>query len=711
MCIRDSHTLAVLEFDKVREALAAFAQTDLGRAAACALAPLGSAASAAAALKETEEMGALLQGGARLVLGALRDGCADLERAREFHRPLEPDELAGIAALVRAAERVTALGGERAAGPHLRRRVAAATLPADLPARIEDTVDARGFVRDAASPKLAALRERARVLRETLREKVAAMLRRPAVARLLQEEQPSMRNDRYVLAVRSECRGRLPGVIHGYSQSGATAYIEPQEIVPEGNELGAAAESVRREETRILLELTRAIMGRAPEIRAARDLVAWADLTHAKGELARVYEFCVPAIAPDHVLAVSRARHPLLVFFHAAGDLRAPDLPAIRAKVMPFDLTLGKDVRLLVVTGPNTGGKTVMLKAVGLLAVMAACGLPIPAAPPARVPYYGRVFVDAGDEQSLQQSLSTFSAHMRHIVRVVNEAARGDLAILDELGAGTDPLEGGALGTVVLEHLRSRGVHTVASTHLGLLKQYAYMHSETANAAMEFDPAALAPTYRVLLGAPGRSCALLVAERLGLRPELIAAAKEAIRNPEPLEIVMRRMEEARRAVEAERRNAQKVRRRLAVMKGALAEKLRDAEDAKAQAGREADDEIERRVRAFRDEALAIIPNLKSAPPRFLPHVAALEKAVENMLARTPLGERRDAIARGLKVNSEVYVPVLGAKCRVVRVSKSKRRITVRAGALEAEIGFDDISWVTPEGEKLAGTEAGDAAVW
>ncbi|HAK94819.1 MAG TPA: hypothetical protein DCM87_07380 [Planctomycetes bacterium] len=700
----DAHTLAVLEFDKVRDVLAAFAQTDLGRAAARALAPLGSAACAAAALRETEEMAALLHGGARLALGSLRDGCADIERARGFHRPLEPDELAGIAALVRAAERVKELCGERAAAacPHLHRRTAAAPLPADLPGRIEDAVDARGHVRDSASPRLAQLRERARVLRETLRDKVAAMLRRPSVARVLQEEQPSMRNDRYVLAVRSECRGQLPGVIHGYSQSGATVYVEPQEIVVEGNELGDAAESVRREETRILLELTRVIVNRAPEIRAARDLVAWADLTYAKRELVRVYEFCVPAMAPDHVLAVSRARHPLLVFFHVAGDLRAPDLPAIRGKVMPFDLELGKEVLMLIVTGPNTGGKTVMLKAVGLLAVMAACGLPIPAAPPARIPYYARVFVDAGDEQSLQQSLSTFSAHMQHIVRVVNEAERGDLAILDELGAGTDPLEGGALGAVVLDHLRGRGVHTLASTHLGLLKQYAYTHREAANAAMEFDPAALAPTYRVLLGAPGQSCALLVAERLGLRPELIAAAREAIKNPEPQEVVMRRMEEARRAVEVERRGAQKVRRRLAVMKGALAEKLRDADDARTQAGREADDEVERRVRALRDEALAIIPKLKSVPPRFLPHVAALEKAVETMLARTPLGERRDAIARALKVNSEVYVPVLGEKCRVVRISKSKRRLTVRAGALEAEVGFDDISWMTPQGETLAG---------
>ncbi len=700
----DAHTLAVLEFDKVRDVLAAFAQTDLGRAAARALAPHASAPSAAAALKETEEMAALLQAGARLALGSLRDACADIDRARAFHRPLEADELAGIAAVVRAAERLKELCGERAAErcPHLHRRIGAAALPADLPGRVEDVVDARGRVRDAASPKLAGLRERARVLRERLREKIAAMLRRPSVARFLQEEQPSMRNDRYVLAVRNECRGQLPGVIHGYSQSGATVYVEPQEIVLEGNELGDAAESVRREETRILLELTRVIVTRAPEIRAAQDLVAWADLTYAKRELVRVYEFCVPAIAPDHVLAVSRARHPLLVFFHVAGDLRAPDLAAIRRRVMPFDLELGKDVRMLIVTGPNTGGKTVMLKAVGLLAVMAACGLPIPAAPPARIPYYGRIFVDAGDEQSLQQSLSTFSAHMQHIVRVINEAERGDLAILDELGAGTDPLEGGALGAVVLDHLRGRGVHTLASTHLGILKQFAYTHREVANAAMEFDPAALAPTYRVLLGAPGQSCALLVAERLGLAPELIATASDAIKNPEPQEVVMRRMEEARRAVEAERRGAHKVRRRLAAMKSALADKLKDADEARAQAGREADDEIERRVALCREEILAIVPKLKSAPARFLPQVAALERAVEAMLARTPLGERRDAIARALKVNSEVYVPVLGEKCRVLRINKSKRRLAVRAGALEAEVGFDDISWVTPQGEKLAG---------
>ncbi len=693
----DPHTLEVLEFDKIREVLATFAMTDLGRDAARRLAPFGTAEEASEALAETGEMVALLRGGARLPLGALRDSSADIARAREFHRPLEPEELSGIVTLVRTAANVKDLCGPRAANdfPHLAARAAATSVPLDLAGRIEDIVDPRGHVRDAASAKLAAVRERVRVLRESVRGKINAVLKRPKIARLLQEEQASMRNDRYVLAVRSECRGQVPGVIHGYSQTGSTVYIEPQEIVPDGNALGDAAESARREETRILVELTRVIFGRQGELAAAQALLAWADLTYAKRELVRLYEFSVPVIATDHVLTVSRARHPLLMFFMTDNELKTPDLAAIRNKVMPFDLELGKDFLLLIVTGPNTGGKTVMLKAVGLFAIMAACGLPVPAAGPVRVPFYRRAFVDVGDEQSLQQSLSTFSSHMKHVVRVINEAGPGDLAILDELGAGTDPSEGGALGAVVLDHLRERKVHTVVSTHLGILKQYAYTHREAANAAMEFDPAALAPTYRVLLGIPGQSCALLVAERLGLAPLLIAAAKEAISNPEPQEEVMRRMEQARRGVESERRSAQKVRRRLTDMKSELAERLKNAEDAKLQAGLEAEDEIERKVKAVRDEILRVVTKLRNVPPPYRDHVEELELLAQEMLAKTPLGERRDAVARTLKPNSEVYVPVLGEKCRVVRVNKGKRRLTVRAGAIEAEVSFDDISWVTP----------------
>ena len=693
----DEHTLSVLEFEKIRRLAASFAQSEPGRAAAAALLPAADARAAAERLAETREMADYLAAhGGRLALGQVRDGLADLEHAVTFGRPLEPAELASLAGLVRSAHALANDLARATAFPALVAKAADAAVPLDLADRIEDRIDPRGRLRDWASERLGGLRQQIQSLRDDLRARVHVLLRRAAVARIVQEEQATVRNDRFVLAVKTEYRGRLPGVVHGTSQSGGTVYVEPQELVRAGNELADALDAERREEQRILVEATRMCLAQRDQIACAQTFLAWADLTCAKCAMVTRYGFTVPQMAEDGVLVLHRARHPLMVWYHAGAAQEPPDLEAIRRAVVPFDLELGKDFRILIVTGPNTGGKTVTLKTVGLTAVMAASGLPVCAAQPARVPFYRRVFADVGDEQSLQQNLSTFSAHVKHIVQVVGEAGAQDLVILDELGAGTDPLEGSAIGAVVLQRLRDRGAHVVVSTHLGSLKQYAYTHPEAANAAMEFDPVALGPTYRVLVGIPGQSCALLVAERLGLDPALVHAARASMARPAAQDEVIRRMEAARLAVEAERRSAQRLTRRLERMRVRLARKLRDAERAVATADREAEAEIERKVREVRDALMKALPALRSVPAGLKAHVDALERIAADAMALTPLGARRDAYARTLRVNQDVYVPVLGDVCRVVRVNRSKRRLTVRTAQLEAEIGFDDISPVKPE---------------
>ncbi len=693
----DEHTLSVLEFGRVRHVVAAFALTRLGRAAALALSPAATPAAARRALVETGEFVRLLEEDDRLPLGSVRDSVSDMERASTYHRMLEPEELSGIACLIRSARALKERVLQQPDGevPALRQRVEAVDLREEFALQIEEAIDARGVVRDCATDRLGGLRDRVRDLREGIRAQVQSLARHQRFARYLQEEQITLRNDRFVLAVKREYRDRVRGVLHGYSQTGATLYVEPQETVLAGNELQAAIDGVRREENRILLELTRRVLHERRSIEAAQELLAWADVTFAKRELVRVWRFAVPQIAEDGVLSVQRARHPLLMWYHEGSNLKEPDLEKVQRDVIPFDLELGGDVRLLIVTGPNTGGKTVALKVIGLLSVMAACGIPVPAAAPTRIPYYRRIFVDVGDEQSLQQSLSTFSSHMKQVVLVVKEAKRGDLEILDELGAGTDPLEGAALGMVILDELRDRRAHVVVSTHLGNLKQYAYTHREAANAAMAFDPDGLRPTYRMLLGVPGQSCALLVAEHLGLPEFLVTAAREAITRPEPEQEIISRMEKARRAVEAERRRAQRLRRRCVGLKKELARKIQEADQAKRAADREAEEEIDAKVREVRDALMAILPTLKSVPRGLKPSVNELEALAERVLRMTPLGNRRDAYARSLTVNATVYVPRLNAVCRVVRINKSKRRLTVKNEGVAIEIGFEDISWAPP----------------
>ncbi len=697
----DEHTLTALEFDQVRAIAAAFTVTEPGRLAARTLMPAPSRGEAETRLAETRELCLFLENGEnRLSFGPIRDSKAELEKAARYNRPLEPDALSSLATLIRSAHALKELFEQldRKAFPALSNRAEAVEVPRFLAVKIEETIDARGRVRDWASEKLHKLRTRCGGLKDRIRGRINALTKKPTWRRCLQQDKITLRNGRYVLAVKKEHRHRVSGVIHGHSQTGETLYIEPQQVVLDGNDLAAAQESAVREEARILIDLTRRVMECQGDIDTSQDFLAWADLTFAKRQLVRLQRFTVPELSRDGVLSLHRARHPLLAWLHKGGDEKQPDLETMYRSVVPFDLELGSDFFMVIVTGPNTGGKTVVLKTIGLMGVMAAAGLPVPAFAPLRIPFYSNIYIDVGDEQSLQQSLSTFSSHMKQVTRVVTEAKEGDLVLLDELGAGTDPLEGAAMGMVLLDHLEKRKVQTVVSTHLGSLKQYAYTHESTENAAMEFDPDSLEPTYRVLLGIPGRSCALLVAEKLGFPRELLDAASQLIERPAAEEQVIQRMEKARRSVEEQRRQSQKLKRRLTRMKNKLARKLKDAEKAKKQAGREAEEEIDRKVKQIRDELGCVLSKLRNVPGRFKEPVEELEAFSGRILQATPLGERREEFARSLKVNNDVYVPILGGMCRVLRINKRKRKLTVQSNNLEADIGFDDVSWVQPEAE-------------
>lgn len=703
----EDHTIALLSFDKIREMVAVFTQTTPGRQAALLLAPADTADQARTRLAETAEMARFLELGNGMPPFRRIDNPRDaIQRALKYNRPLAPEELFDIAALLDSAQAIQAcfpLGtngadDEPSQWPALAAMAASVDLPMTLSTFIKETIDARGRIQDGASPKLAGLRQRIDSLRDTIRNRVNALLRKRNITKLLQHDQVSIRNERYVLAVRYEARGQVRGILHGQSQTGSTAYIEPENVVHQGNLLVDALAAARREENRILLALTRKVLDHADAVEAAQSLVAWADVTCAKTALIHRYRFTVPELSEDHALVLHKARHPLLMWFHMGEDPKQPDMERIYREVVPFDLEMGEDFRLLIITGPNTGGKTVVLKTVGLLSLMAATGLPVPSFPPVTIPFYRRIFIDAGDEQSLQQNLSTFSAHLKHIVDVLENAGDRDLVLLDELGAGTDPLEGAALSVSVLDHLRAAGAHTLVSTHLGSLKQYAYTHKEAENGAMEFDPATLRPTFRLLLGIPGRSCALMVAKRLGFPPGLLGQAEQRIQRPAAETEVIRRMEAARRSVEKEKERSRRTSRRIDKMQKKLAKKLGEADDAKKLAGREAEEEIDAKVKNVREKLLGTLSQLKNVPGQFKPHVDALSELAETMLVMTPLGERREAFALSLKRNSEVYVPMLGDVCRVVRINKKKRRITVMAGNMEAEIGFHDVSWIMPEAE-------------
>jgi DNA mismatch repair protein MutS2 len=464
----------------------------------------------------------------------------------------------------------------------------------------------------------------------------------------------------------------------------------------EGDRLLDLLDRERDETQRVLWELTRMVLAEEERLCALEERLGAVDLAAAKAAYAEAFGLVSPQVGEGPVLEIREARHPYLLWLRRdlSRDPREVDRESLHRAVVPIDVRLGESFHLLIITGPNTGGKTVALKTIGLSVLMALSGIPIPAAAGSRVPLYLDLFADIGDEQSLEQSLSTFSSHLVQIVDVLRHGSDRSLILLDELGSGTDPLEGAALGTAILDFFRERGWQAIITTHIGSLKEYAYAHQGAENAAMEFDPVTLRPTYRLLLGLPGRSNALAIARRVGVAPEVVEAAEAQVaRTVEPTREIVERMERSARRAEKERRRASRVRQRALEGARRVEERRGEVEAERSVLRQEAEEEVEARVREARDRLRPLVQRLRSVPGPLVPALEELERAVEEALPLTPLGAKREAFARSLKKEDEVYVPKFRERCRVKKINKTERLITVLLNGIPTEIGFDDVSWL------------------
>src|SRR3989454_12634855 len=511
-------------------------------------------------------------------LRGARDIRDALRRAR-LGGTLDPEQLVAVSDAVRGAEHLFA---DVRPYPPLAARARFARPPSDVAGAIENAIGVSGEVLDRASVRLGSLRADLRAAQARLQQRLDGLVRSPDLARLLQDPIVTQRAGRYVVPVKAEHRSAVKGIVHDQSASGATVFIEPLEILEANNALREAELAESAEVRRVLDELSRRVERAGEDLDTVVNALAAIDLLIAKAELAEHLECERPVLDAHGVLDLVGARHPLLVE-RGTG-------------VVPIDVRLGSGFRVLVITGPNTGGKTVTLRTMGLLVLMGASGLQIPASRGSRVPVVRRVFADIGDEQSIAQSLSTFSSHLRNVVATLAEAERDDLALLDELGAGTDPDEGAALAMAVLETLLERGVLVAATTHYPELKAFALNTPGVRNASMEFDSNTLRPTFRLHIGLPGASNAFAIAERLGLDKSVLARADTHLSE------LHRSLE--RTLLEAERQRTE--------LSSALEEarvSAADAADATTGAQREADrvrDEAHRalgRARAEADELL------------------------------------------------------------------------------------------------------------
>jgi DNA mismatch repair protein MutS2 len=676
-----------LDYPAVRALLERFAFTSLGLRAVRELRPRTDEG-ARDALERVRELLLLREEDELPSLGGVSDPLGALDDARRYSRPLLAEEFASLGAFLEACARLGPwLEEHRGRAPALG-KLALPDLAA-LRTQLASLLDERGEVRSEASPRLARLRRDARELTERIESELKRMLGAAGVRPHLSDFSVHLRGNRRVLAVKARASGRVQGLLHDRSSSGETAFIEPRNLVEPGNRLAGLELDLQREEQRILLELTRELLREQPRLAQAAQQVAELELGLIAVAFAREFDARVPALAPwvesgRGTLVLKALRHPLLVDQVRRGALEA---------VVPIDVRLGEEFDLLLITGPNTGGKTLALKSVGLAALLVRLGLPVPCGEGSRLPLYTGLAADIGDEQEIHQSLSTFSSHLARIRAGLARADARTLVLLDELGAGTDPDEGAALSDALLEHLLERAVPTIATTHLGKLKEFAFRHARAENACVEFDARTLRPLYRLLVGTPGESCALQIARRLGLDPGLIAKAEERLvrRERDVLEL----MEKVRGArTQAEQARSQAEDRLLDVVRQETA--LRIKHDDLARRGElleaEAQRGLEERVREARarlGEAQNLLSQLPSEPAASL---RALLAEIERELAGASLTERRQAFLRQLAKGRYVFVPRYKKRCLVTKVDRTRGEVTVRLGNMSLSVPFDEVTW-------------------
>jgi DNA mismatch repair protein MutS2 len=608
--------LRALEFDRIVTVVTGLAVTPTGRDRLAELHPSTSAPDVIAAQRATTEGTRFLADHPGFPLRAPSDLDEILEALGIEGRGLEPLRLLALAAYLESIEQSRqAIARVGAAFPLLRALVETVASFKQENADVRRKIEPSGEVADNASPALASIRERLRKQKQRLRTTLDGFLR-GRETKYLQEQVVTDRNGRHVLMVRAEHRAAIPGIVHGGSASGASLFVEPLETVEINNEIVALEEQEAEEVRRILLELTDAFRRRPEELERTIEVATELDVIQARARFSIMVGGVEPVIAADGTFDLQAARHPLLVlrgresFFEDRNDDSKndsrPHFP------VPVDIHLLPPTRILIITGPNTGGKTVALKTAGLFAAMAQAGLHIPAAPGSRLPLFKSLFADIGDEQSISASLSTFSAHIANVVGMNRDLVLPALVLLDEVGAGTDPVEGGALGIAVIDHFRARGSHLVATTHYDSLKSYASTTDGVESAAFGFNPETFAPTYSLQYGSPGRSLAIEIAARLGMPASVVAKARESLSDRE------KQLAEHLARVDDDARRLEQDRREVARERAAVAEverKLRSREDSVREREetyrRRLDAKLDERLREGRREIDTIIEGLKA----------------------------------------------------------------------------------------------------
>ena len=678
-------TLRVLEFTKIRDRLASKAMTDMGRERCEALVPSSNMTEIQRMQAETEEATVILQYVGASPLVPFSDVRASLTLA-EKGATLSPKALLEVAALMQSARAARkALDTERDNTPILKELAQRLSTLHNVEQDITNAIISEDEIADRASNELMDIRRHLRGANERIKEKLNQMIRSSAFQKYLQDPIVTMRNDRYCLPVKAEYRGSVPGLVHDQSSTGATLFIEPMAAVEMGNELKTWAAKEKQEIERILAALSAEIAPYADQLRETVETLAELDYIFAKGMLSREMNAVSPKLNRNGYINIIRGRHPLID----------------REKVVPSNLWMGKDFTSLIITGPNTGGKTVTLKTVGLLTLMAQAGLQVPADLGTELAVFEQVFADIGDEQSIEQSLSTFSGHMTTIVSIMHEVTPDDLVLFDELGAGTDPTEGAALAQAILQRLLNIRVRTLATTHYSELKAFALSTKGVENASVEFDVETLRPTYRLSIGVPGKSNAFEISRRLGLPENLIDDAKKLLSSDSVrFEDVIANAEYHRQVAEREREIARQASAETVKLRDE-AEKLRkQMEDQRENTIKKAKADARRIMEQTRRESESIIADLKRMKKEQQnpdAQVNAIRRRIENnvdnlsegLLQKVDTGLPPKEVRKG----DTVEILTIGSQGTVLAPANAKGEVEVQAGILKLKVNISQLRLV------------------
>ena len=686
----NERNLRVLEFPKIRARMAALATTEMGRACALELMPSSDPFLVRRMQQQTEEASTVLAYNGSNPMAAFTDVRPFLKLA-QIGSTLSAKAILQIADAMKASRLVrSALVTDREDTPLLTELGSRLYANRRLEEDIFDAILSEDEISDHASSELNDIRRHIRVLNDRIRDKLNSIVRSPSTVKYLMDAIITMRNGRYVVPVKAECRANVPGIVHDQSGTGSTLFIEPMSVVEAGNELKQWAVKEKNEIERILAAFSAQIGPDAELIGDSLENLAEIDMIFARAALGRSMNAVPPKLNEEGRVNLIRARHPLI----------DPD------KVVPSNLWLGEDFTTLVITGPNTGGKTVTLKTVGLLSLMAQAGMQIPAAYGSELAIFDEIFADIGDEQSIEQSLSTFSSHMTNIVDILERVTENSLVLFDELGAGTDPTEGAALAMAILNRLLERRVRTMATTHYSELKVFALSTPGVENASVEFNVETLRPTYRLSIGVPGKSNAFEISRKLGLPEALIESARARLtRDQVQFEDVIANAEYHRQIAEKERKLAEEAHLETQRLRDE-AEKLRsDLAAHRERDLRKAKDEARRILQRAQRESEQLIADLKKKNSGELKehelHAmrAKLQSAIDENAEKIEVPAGVGEVPKTVQVGDTVELVNLGTKATILTLPDSKGECTVQAGALKLKAKLRDMRTAQPDKPK------------